>query len=115
MKLLYLIEDVLNNELNKIFSDLRNQLEETANIIQQLVTNDKQNVRLKEVLVIEKIKAELKKDALHMWSQKPTNQRFIGFLRKKENIKAREQFIKEYANRYNREIELFRFILKGIM
>ncbi|MGO4889939.1 MerR family transcriptional regulator [Anaerobacillus sp. MEB173] len=100
IELVYTVHDVLTDTLWDDFEALRGKLEKLVNSFPDL--KEGRYERINDALIIRKVEAELQLEALQKWSTKPVSMRTkrVFLLKRKEDIEARNQFVKEYINQH---------------
>ncbi|MEK5379364.1 hypothetical protein [Niallia sp. FSL W8-0635] len=96
MELLYIVQDILSESLWDEFETIREKLESFINGLPSMM--DERHNRIKDLLAVRRIEAELETEALHKWSTEPVSVRIKRgfFFNKEENIEARNQYVKGY-------------------
>ncbi|MDQ0231771.1 hypothetical protein [Metabacillus malikii] len=96
MELLYIVQDVLSESLWDEFETIRKKLKALIDGLPSMM--DERHNRIKDLLIIRRIEAELETEALHKWTTEPVSVRIKRgfFFKKEENIEARNQYVKGY-------------------
>lgn len=83
-------------EMKHLYEILTQKLELTDDV------EDDREKRFQDIVLRRRVEYQLEKEALLIWSSKPTEERFkkIGWFRKEEDITKRDLFMKDYVNRH---------------